>query len=467
MRIPLISASSQQRLVGGALVLAATQLGASVLGLFRERFLNQTFPALDVVDVYISSFRLSDLLFQVCIMAGFSVALVPLLAKYHAHDQKKEMGDLLSGVTGVAALTFGIIALIVAIIFPWIAPRLVQFQSESLDLYITFGRLALLTNFLFVFGNAFGQYLITIQRYWVYGITPMLYTLGTIIGTVFLSGPEQFGQLGPMVGTVGGAVLYVLLRLGGVLWSGVSIRPKFWHPDLPELIRLMIPRMAALGALQFQLLLFDSVASGLPPGSVTINANARNFQSVTVGVAGIALAQSAFSLLSQSIARRELNRFWIYLRRGIVVLLVVTIPGAIALTLLAPVAAWLVHLEHRVEVFRIALFLYALSIPFESINHLLLRAFYAAKDSVLPAAFGVLNGATAIGVAWFLQPYLGVYALPLGFTVGQILEMVGLASLLPATALRCMNGESHFRSLYNKLVRKSELPEEDNRESML
>jgi len=35
----------------------------------------------------------------------------------------------------------------------------------------------------FVMGNAFGQYLIAKQKYWAYGITPILYTLGTIAGT--------------------------------------------------------------------------------------------------------------------------------------------------------------------------------------------------------------------------------------------------------------------------------------------
>src|SRR5690606_36178995 len=122
------------------------------------------------------------------------------------------MNGLLNGVTGIAACVFGVIAVLLAFFFPRIAPYLVQFEGESLELYITFGRLALLTNFLFVFGNAFGQYLITIQRYWVYGLTPVLYTAGTIVGTVWLSGPEQFGQLGPMVGTLGGAVVYVLVR---------------------------------------------------------------------------------------------------------------------------------------------------------------------------------------------------------------------------------------------------------------
>ena len=425
---------SQQRIVGGAAVLAVLQFGASLMGLLRDRILAKTFPGLDVVDVYIAAFRPSDLLFQMCIMAGFSVALVPLLAHYKAREEQNQMNHLLSSVVGVAALAFGLLALLLFFFFPQVAPVITKFQGETLELYIQFGRIALLTNFLFVFGNAFGQYLITVQRYWIYGLTPMFYTLGTILGTLYLT--PLFGEFGPIYGTLGGSIIYVILRMGGVMCAGFRPHATLWHPDLLEMGKLMLPRMVALGALQLELLLFDTVASGLATGSVTVNAYARNFQSVVVGIAGIALAQSAFSLLSQSASQREFNRFWIYLRKSVLILLVLTIPGAVLLAFLAPVAAWLVHLSHVLPVFGTCLALYALSIPFESINHLLLRSFYSLKHTVTPAIFSVINGTVAIAAAALLAPTYGVYSLAIGFTAGQIVQMVGLAVMLPRRVKR-------------------------------
>lgn len=437
----LRSSLSQNRILGGAAVLAVLQLSASLMGLLRDRILASTFPELDIVDVYIASFRPSDLCFQMMIMAGFSVALVPLLAKYHAKGDSKQMHALLNSVVTLAAIVFGIVALGLAVALPSIAPHLVAFNDQSLELYMHFARIALLTNFLFVFGNAFGQYLITIQRYWIYGITPVLYTLGTILGTLYLT--PTFGAYGPMYGTLLGAVIYVLLRMIAVVrlnhFPFSTFRSPLFHPDLKELLRLMWPRMAALGALQAQLLLFDTVASGLDAGSITINAYARNFQSVAVGIAGIALAQSAFSLLSQAAANKEGKRYFVYLRKGIFCMLLVTIPGAIALRYLAPVAAGLVSLTHVLPTFTVCLALYAISIPFESINHLLLRAFYATKHTITPAIFSVLNGVTAITVAAQLAPEYGVFALAMGFASGQILQLIGLAVLLPLRARRVFN----------------------------
>lgn len=438
----ILSQFGQNRILGGAAVLAVMQFGASLMGLVRDRTLASTFPGLNTVDVYIAAFRPSDLLFQMMIMAGFSVAIVPLLAQYHADGKRKDMHELLHSVMTLAALVFGCTGLIMAIFMESIAPYLVSFTGESMDLYIHFSRLALLTNFLFVFGNAFGQYLITVQKYWVYGLTPMLYTLGTILGTIFLT--PSYGSFGPMYGTLCGAVLYVLLRMLAVIKEGAKddgagVSWIFIHPDLRHILRLMWPRMLALGVLQAELLLFDKVASGLDAGSVTINAYARNFQSVAVGVAGIALAQSAFSLLSQAAAKRHRERYYIYLRKGIFMLLALTVPGAIVLVMVAPIAAQLVSLTHVLPVFSACLFFYAISIPFESINHLLLRAFYATKHTVTPAIFSVINGFTAIAVAWFLAPTLGVYSLAVAFTCGQIVQLVGLAILLPARVKTVMD----------------------------
>lgn len=424
-----LSLFSQQRLLGGAFSLALTQAAASVAGLIRDRLLNQTFPGLDTVDVYIASFRPSDLLFQIAIMSGIATVLLPMLARHTAKGENKAASDLLSSVMLIGSLAFGLLALILAILFPFIAPLLVGFQGESLQLYILFGRLALITNFLFVFGNALGQYLNVQKKYWIYGLTPVLYTVGTIIGTIYLT--PYYGQIGPMLGTLLGAIVYVLLRFMGAIYTGYHPTFRIWHPDLSKIGWLMVPRMLALAALQLQLLLFDTVASNMPAGSVTINSNARNFESFVVGVIGIALAQSAFAHLSEAAAKKEWARFWLYMKKGIFWSIVLTIPASVILVLATPIAESLVHLRAVHSVFAFALLFYAFAIPFESLNHLYLRAFYSLHSTGTPAVFSVLNGCIAIIVAWVASPYIGIAAIPVGFLAGQGISLLGLVVMLP------------------------------------
>lgn len=429
MRFRLRELFNQNRILGGTIVVALGQFGGSVVGFLRDTLLSRTFPQWGIVDVYYAAFRPSDLLFQIFIMAAFSVALVPLLAKYHVKKDAREMSHLLNGVVLVAALFFGALALLLAIVFPWVAPYLTQFQGESLRLYMQFARIALLTNFLFVFGNAYGQYLVTAQKYWVYGLTPILYTVGTILGTLFLT--PVCGPYGPILGTLAGAVIYVLYRLAAVWRIGYRPGLKFWHPDLKEMGLLMLPRMAALGILQLELLVFDAVASGLPEGSVTVNAFTRNFQSLVMGVSGMALGLAIFSLLSQTAAQDDWNRFRIYLHKGLLFVLGLTIPGAVAIVAFLPLEIRVMHAQHAAAVFTSCVILYAVSIPFEGLNHLYTRAFFAVKHTTIPAILNVVNGGVAIAVAWFLAGRMGVPALPLGYAIGQALEVAGLIAFLP------------------------------------
>jgi putative peptidoglycan lipid II flippase len=417
-------------MVRGTVILAATQLVASVAGLVRDRMLTATFPGLGVVDVYLAAFRPSDLLFQAAVMSAMGTVLVPILAGYHARHDRQGMDRVLSGSMVVGGLVFGAIALVLGLLLPWLQPVLAGgFTGPDARLYIVFGSLALLSNFLFVFGTALGQYLITEERYLAYGVTPILYTLGTIAGTVFLT--PWFGAYGPMAGTLIGAVLYVLVRLAAVLRAGAKLSFVIWHPDLKDMGRLMLPRILSLSAFQLQLLFLDGLATYLPEGSVTISNYARNFQSVLVGVVGIAVAQTVYAPLSKTAATRNDASFDRLYRLGWISILALTVPGAVALWLAAPVAAWLVHLTAVLPLFALTLGVFAVSVPLESLTHLQYRAFYAYKHTLWPSLAGIAGGVGAIAAAWLFIGQWGVVALAAGYTIGELLQVVVLAALLP------------------------------------
>ncbi len=423
---------SQERLAGGAIVLAITQFGASLAGFFRDQAFSVIFPPgvdqLDTASVYIAAFRPSDLLFQIFVMSSLSVVLVPFFASHLARGDREEMNRMTSSILVLFGSVFGVIAIVAALFFRNLAPYMTDFTGERLELYIFFGRCALFTNALFVIGNTAGQYLIALQRYWIYGLAPILWSCGTIVGIYFLT--PIYGSYGPILGTIGGTVIYVIYRFIGIVSGGFRFMfpsSGLVHCELAHMGLLIVPRMAALGALQLQLLLFDQIASGLGLSTVSLTAFARNFQSVLVGIAGISLAQSAFSGLSQAASLHHHDRFSVYIRKGVLMNLVLTVPGAIALALLAAIPAWLLHLHGPArETFMIVLAIYSISIPFESINHLLLRAFYALKNTTVPALTSVVSTAAALASAYLLVDDLHLYALPVGYTVGQIVQSLQL-----------------------------------------
>ena len=151
---------------------------------------------------------------------------------------------------------------------------------------------------------------------------------------------------------------------------------------------------------------------------------------VLVGVIGIAIAQSVYSTLSQAAATKDEGKFRRYYTQGSLICLGLSSAAAIALVLAAPIAAWLVHLQSVLMVFTVCLAIYALSVPFESLSHLQLRAFYARKNTLTPAVWGVVGGASGVISSWVLVPQYGLYAVAIGYTIGEIVQTTGLWVML-------------------------------------
>ena len=418
-----------KNLFKGTVILAVTQLGASVAGLFRDRFFGIMFRALAVVDAYIAAFRPSDLLFQVLVMSAIGMILVPLLTKEHHRGDTEGIANLLGASMGLGCLVFGTVAVILIFTLPILAPWLVDFRGEQLQLYINFARIVLIADLFMVIGNTAGQELVRIERYWVYGITPIIYSLGTIAGTLFLT--PWIGPYGPIAGTATGSLLYAVWRLLAVSWSGIPLRIRLWHAAIADMGWMALPRMVALGTLQIRLLILDTLASSLPTGAITINAYARNVQSVVVGVIGIALAQAIFSPMSQAAVQGNERKFQDYLRRGSFFMLLLTIPSALLLALLPNTIAGIVNLHHVASTFAPVLILYAMSTPVESLSHLFIRAFFAMKNTSLPAIAHVTNAIVAVALSWSLLQKYGLLAIPVGFIAGHAVQLVILWWNLP------------------------------------
>jgi len=152
---------------------------------------------------------------------------------------------------------------------------------------------------------------------------------------------------------------------------------------------------------------------------------------VIVGVVGIAVAQVVYSRMSQAAATGEFASFRKYYNVGLLLGAALTVVASIILVFIAPVAAWLVGLLPHLRVFSICLAIYAISIPFESATHIQYRAFYALRETIIPAVVGVVGGLIAIGIAYWMLPQYGLYALAVGYTVGEIIQAMGLGIMLP------------------------------------
>ena len=314
------------------------------------------------------------------------------------------------------------------------------FAGEERALYAGLFRGLLATPILVAASLTLGEVLLAEQRFLWYGLAPLLYNGGIVAGTVLFSG--SLGIFGPAIGAVLGALLHLGSRIAGLRPSRfrIGLELKFGMPSVREFLRLMLPKMASHPVEPMTFLFFTAVATGLAEGSVSSVSFARNFQSVPVSVLGVAFALAAFPALSTAHAEGDRARFLRVLGTNLASIAVITTAAAIALAIVGELGIRLLLGGGAFDAADVArtsalLVAFAISIPFESVTHLLSRAIYATRHTVLQVLASLAGLGITVLATWLLLPSLGVIAIPLGFAIGMAAK-VALLSLALLVRLR-------------------------------
>jgi len=228
------------------------------------------------------------------------------------------------------------------------------------------------------------------------------------------------------------------VRLFDVLRSGFKLKWSFYpkRPEFKKTLSLMLPKMFGHPVELATFWAFTIVASHLEPGSVAILNFARNFESVPVSLIGITIATTTFPLLARSVADGTIESFRKALRTSFWLILGGSIFAAIVIFLIREPLIRIIlggGAFDQESVARTALVLgvFTLAMPTESLVHLLARAFYATKNTLIPVVLSIIGLVIAIGGAVYLTPRFGIVALPFSFFLASLTELILLLSLLP------------------------------------
>lgn len=420
----------------GAAVLSVLIFGSYVMGLVRDRIFARTFGAGTELDAYNAAFVLPELLLDVLVEAGLAAPFIPIFLRLRATADADEADRFARTILSGAVAVMGIAAVLMFIFADattgFIAPG---FTGEQGEQYVSLFRVMLVTPILFAASLTLGQVLLAEQRFFWYGIAPLLYNAGIIIGTVAFS--ESLSIYGPAIGAVIGAAIHLGSRFIGLRGSRFRVRLG-WEArtsSVREFVRLMLPKMVSHPVEPMTFLFFTSVASGLAAGSVTAVSFARNFQSVPVSLVGVAFALAVFPALSTAHATGDRRGFLRLLGTNLLTITALTSVAAIGLFVVGELAIRVLLGGGAFDADDVALTAtvlgaFALSVPFESLAHLLSRAIYATRHTLLQVLASLAGLGITVGATLALVPGLGIVGIPLGFAIGQAGKVVLLALAL-------------------------------------
>ncbi len=388
--------SRQTSILSGAAIIATTLMFSKVLGLIRDRLLAHVFSP-DKIDIFWAAFRLPDLIFQIMILGALSVAFIPVFTEHMENKGKEDAFAMAGAVLNVFLVLFILASVLIfclaqPIISNFIAPGFTldkQLQVIALTRVILFGQVIL------ILGSFFIGISQSFQRFIIPSLSPVFYNLGIIVGIVFLS--KSFGIMGAAIGVVLGAVLHVLIQLP-LIWSlGFRFKfpPKFFHPGVKEIMKLMSVRTFGLAAEQINETVGLALASLATIGSVTYLTFAQHLQVVPIGLFGATLAQAALPVLASEIVRGKIEEFKITILTTLHQILFLTLPAtAILIVIRIPV----VRLVFGASQFNweatvltgATLALLSIGLAAQAVSLLLVRGFYALKDTRTPVIVSLI-----------------------------------------------------------------------------
>lgn len=426
-----------EKFATGAAILSITTFLSYVTGLVRDRIFAHQFGLGRELDLYNASFIIPDLLLNILVSSALSAAFIPIFTSLFTGGEKEKANELANTVLHGAVFVILVSGIIAAIFMPFLARFIAPgFSAAEQQQLISLSRLMLISPVLMAISSSFGAMLISYKTFLPYGLSPIFYNVGIIGGAL---AKPWFGIYGLVLGTLVGALFHLLPRFYAIRKSAFTYRfsTNLRDKNFLKVIKLMIPKMVGHPVEQLTFLSFTRIATTLVAGSVTAVSFARNFQSVPVSLFGIAFSVAIFPILCEAAGKSDrenfLKNFWKALRN----ILIFTIPSALGLYFLSvlPIRIFLGGGNFSDEnILRTAgvLSIFALSIPTESLVHLLARTFYALKNTIIPVVFSAIGLIVSVSFAYYQSKNLGIAAIPYGFFLGSSAEVILLAIFLHA-----------------------------------
>ncbi|MCL4366922.1 murein biosynthesis integral membrane protein MurJ [Patescibacteria group bacterium] len=423
----------QSSILSGASVLMVTVAGSKVLGLIRDRLMAHYFTP-DQAAVFWAAFRLPDLMFQLLIFGAVSVAFIPVFTDFLHHRSQEEAFDFASDILNTVLIGFLLISLLV-FIFAQPATNLIVpgFSGSQKEVTAALTRVILLGQVLLVVGSFFAGIAQSYQRFIIPALAALMYNLGIILGILFFV--RFFGIFGPALGVIIGAALHVLIQLP--LVASLGFRQKlslnFFGEGIREVLKLMSIRTIGVAAEQINETVGVILASIISASSVTYLTFAQHLQTVPIGLFGATLAQAALPVLSRERTRDETAPFKITLLTTMHQIFFLTLPAtAMLIVLRIPVVRLIFGASQfdwsaTVLTGRTLAFL-AIGLTAQSVSLLLVRAFYALKDTKTPVFISIITVSLNItlSVLFVVMLKMEIWSLGLSYSIAACLSVLML-----------------------------------------
>jgi len=408
--------ANQQIARATGIVMFAFIIG-QVFSLLSQILIARQFGTGAEIDAFNAANKLPDILYQLIAGGALASAFIPMFSTLLARGERQKSWLLASSVANLITLILIIVGALTAVFAPWVmrnvlAPGFtdpVQFQ-----LAVNLMRIQLVAPVFFGVSGLVMGILNSHQSFLWPALAPAMYSIGKIIGVLFLA--PSMGIYGLAIGVIGGALMHGLVQLPALLKlpeRRYAFTLGMKMAEVREVARLMGPRLLGVAFVQLNFLINIRLASGQGEGAVTAVQSGFGLMLIPEIAIAQSIAIAALPTFSAQVAKGQLNEMRSSLAALLRGVLLLAVPASLGLMLLAkPVVGFIFQRGafdlNSTELVAWALVWYAAGLVGHSIVEIVSRAFYALHDTKTPVFVGVaamsLNIALSILFSrWFIS----------------------------------------------------------------
>jgi putative peptidoglycan lipid II flippase len=417
---------------------------SQVTGLIYQMLVADAFGTDQSLDAFNAANRVAETLFRLIAGGALGSAFIPTFTELLVKEDRERAWRLASAVGNLVLIVLASLGILAAVFAPQIVSKFLApgFNDRSQEiLTVQLMRIMLPSAAIFGISGLVMGILNSHQVFLIPALTPAMYRLGMIFGTIVLA--PRIGIYGLAWGVIIGALAHLILQLPALFHEGGSytLTLGLKLPEVHEVIRLMGPRFLGVAVVELNFWVNTRLASYMPEGSVT----GITFAFVLMLMPQAAIAQSiataAMPTLAAQFARHRLDEVRDSLTSILRGIFLLSFPASMGLILLrVPVVRVLLERgefnEESTKLVSWALLWYTAGLVGHSVMEVLARAFYALHDTRTPVLVGVvamsLNVAFSFGFSALFQAvgWMPHGGLALANSLATTLEMAGLLFLM-------------------------------------
>lgn len=426
---------SRRGIARAAGVIGLGNIASRVLGLIRETAIANQFGAGPLVDAFVVAVTVPTTIYDLLVGGLLSSALVPVFSEYAAkEDDPGALWRLASIVLSAATAILALLGLIVMVF----APQVVVLLASGFDAdqrALTAGLIRIVAPAIFFLGlsGILTGLLYALKRFSYPAFGAAAYNLGIILGALlisrFLSGPARIYSLG--LGILLGSIGQFCLMLPDLRDARLSPTLAWDHPGLRRILMLYVPIGLSVVIANIGVVIDRNLASTTGPGSLSWMRYATTLQQLPLGIVAVAVSQAVLPSLARLTADEQRSAFQHTLQHGLRMVLVLMLPAAVGLFVLAEPIVRLLFQHGDFSAFdtiqtAAALRIYLLGMVAAAIDQPLIFAFYARQDTWTPAMVGVGGVGIYLLVALLLIGPAGY----LGLVLASSMQLTGHALIM-------------------------------------